>query len=100
MDNVVIDAGGGVVINAKNVANLKKKGSLVCLWAEPKDILERTKKYSHRPLLKVENPLDKITELMNKRKPYYERADYHLNTSAMDVDEAISAVIKFFSDKK
>ena len=92
MENVVVDAGGGVVIDAQNVENLKKKGIIVCLWAEPEVILERTKKYSHRPLLNVANPLEKIKELLAARKPFYERADYHIYTSKMTLDEVAGEI--------
>ena len=86
MDGVVIDAGGGVVLNPENIANLKEKGVVVSLWAEPKDIFERTKRYTHRPLLNVNNPLKKIKELLQLIKtekiergiPYRE-----LNSSGM-----------------
>ena len=86
-ENAVIDAGGGVVIDPENVKNLMKKGTLICLWAEPETILERTEKYSHRPLLKVRRPLGKIKELLAERRPFYERAGYHINTSRIPVEK-------------
>lgn len=95
MDNVVIDTGGGVVTNPENVKNLKEKGVLVCLWSSPEDVYARTKKYTNRPLLNVEDPLKKIKELLEKRKPYYEQADYHINTSEVSIDEAVKAVLGF-----
>jgi len=92
MKGVVIDAGGGAVINPKNVENLKKHAILVCLWAEPEAILERTKKYTHRPLLSVGDPLAKIKELLDRRKPFYERADYHVHTSQMTIDRVVNEI--------
>lgn len=86
-ENAVIDAGGGVVIDADNVKNLKKSGIVICLWAEPEIILQRTKRYAERPLLNVADPLGKIKELLEYRKPFYERADYHINTSGMSAEE-------------
>ncbi|MCK4463342.1 MAG: shikimate kinase, partial [Candidatus Omnitrophica bacterium] len=46
LDNVVLDAGGGIVMDLENIRNLRKKGLLVCLWADPKDIYKRTKYYA------------------------------------------------------
>ncbi|MFC1576088.1 shikimate kinase [Candidatus Omnitrophota bacterium] len=86
MEGVVVDAGGGVVVDPENLANLKKTSSIICLWAEPGEILERTRRTSHRPLLKVQEPLAKIKDLLNKRKPFYERADHHICTSKMSVE--------------
>jgi len=94
MSGAVIDAGGGAVTAPENLAELKRDGILVCLWADPKDIYDRTKGFTHRPLLQVENPLEKISELLDKRKPYYERADHHINTSAMSIDEAVESILK------
>jgi shikimate kinase len=92
MENVVIDAGGGAVTDPENVEHLKKKGIIVCLWAEPEVILDRTKKYTHRPLLNVGNPLEKIRELLMVRKPFYERADYHIHTSKMTPGQVVEEI--------
>ncbi len=98
MENVVIDAGGGVIIDAENVKNLKEKGIVICLWAEPEVILERTKKYTHRPLLSVSDPLKKIKELLTFRKPFYERSDYHIYTSKMTLGHVVDETERMVSE--
>ena len=98
MENVVVDAGGGVVIDSENIVNLKKKGVVICLWAEPKVILERTKVFTHRPLLDVKNPLEKISKLLNSRKPFYERADYHIHTSKMEAGKVTDEIERIAKD--
>ena len=100
MENVVVDAGGGVSIDPENVQNLKEKGIIICLWAEPEVILERTKKYAHRPLLNVSDPLAKIKELLEKRKPFYERADHHIVTSKLSLDGVINEIERIIKDAK
>ena len=92
LEGVVVDAGGGAVTDPENVENLKKKGVLICLWAEPEVILERIKKFRHRPLLNVKNPLDKIRRMLDHRKPFYERADFHIRTSKMPVEKVVSEI--------
>jgi len=97
MENAVIDAGGGVIIDPENLKNLKKKGKVVCLRAEPGIILERTKKHAHRPLLNVRDPLGKIKELLESRRPFYERADCRIDTSAMSTErvaDEIEGIVK------
>ena len=98
MENVVIDAGGGVIIDPENVKNLKEKGVIICLWSKPEVILERTKKYAHRPLLNVKDPLAKIKELLNSRKHFYERADFHIHTSKMSVEKVTAEVERAVTD--
>jgi shikimate kinase len=93
-ENLVIDVGGGVVVREENVANLKKKGILICLKASPEVILERTKHAKHRPLLNVPNPKEKIQELLNKRAPYYSRADYSVDTSDLSIQEVVEKTLE------
>jgi len=92
MQDTVIDTGGGVILNAKNVTDLKRNGIVICLWASAAMILKRTSKYKHRPLLNVNEPLKKIEELLDFRKPFYERADYHINTSEMSIEDVVGQV--------
>lgn len=98
MENIVLDAGGGVVIDPENVGRLKEKGIVISLWAEPEEILERTKKYTHRPLLNVEDPLARIKELLLERKPFYDRADYHVNTSGVSLAELTTVIERISRD--
>jgi len=91
-ENVVIAAGGGAVLDEENIANLKKKGVVFCLNAPPEAVYERTKRYKHRPLLNVDDPVSKIKELMDKRAPYYARADHQINTSGKTVEEVVEEV--------
>lgn len=93
LENAVIAAGGGVMLNEENVLNLKKKGTIACLNATPEIIYERTKKYKSRPLLNVDNPILKIKGLLEYRKPFYAKADYQIDTSNKTVQEVVKEVI-------
>ncbi|RKY36519.1 MAG: shikimate kinase [Candidatus Omnitrophota bacterium] len=98
--NKVIACGGGVVLAQENIDHLKKSGTVVCLYARPEVILERTKSYAHRPLLNVADPQAKIAELLNARQPYYLQADYVIDTSDLNVEQVISAVLRVVSNDK
>ena len=78
--NVVISTGGGTVLRQQNMDALKKTGTVVCLTATPETILERTGSSDDRPLLLVDNPLEKIRELLQFRMPFYEKADLMIDT--------------------
>lgn len=96
-DKVVISTGGGAVLRQENMDNLRKKGIIVCLTASPETILKRTSNERSRPLLQVEDPLKKIKELLEFRKPYYERSDIMIDTegkSPLEVAEEIIERIK------
>jgi len=95
-ENSIIDTGGGVVINEDNVKDLKKNGLIFCLNATPEEILRRTKRYVHRPLLNVDDPLTEIKELLNKRKEYYKRADYQIDTNGKSIEEIAKEIIEIY----
>lgn len=94
--NSVIDAGGGVVIDASNVENLKKNGLIFCLNATPEEILKRTEKYTHRPLLDIDDPLAEIKRLLEERKDYYKRADYQIDTTGRTPAEVSKEIIGIY----
>ena len=95
LDDIVIDAGGGVMINPENVNNLKANGIIICLQADSDTILERMKDKKDRPLLNVDDKLAKIKELMGKRTAYYQKADYFINTSNLSIDEVVKRIQGF-----
>ena len=100
MDDVVVAAGGGVVLDEENVKNLKEKGVVVCLGATPSVIYERTKKYKHRPLLNVEDPVKKIHELLEYRAPFYARADHQVDTSDLTIEQVVDRVLEIINRKR
>jgi shikimate kinase len=79
-DGLVISTGGGAVLRQENIDNLRKKGVVVCLSASPATIKHRLRGNANRPLLKVEDPLARIKELLAIRQPYYDKADLIVDT--------------------
>jgi shikimate kinase len=77
---VIISTGGGAVLKQENMDILRGNGIIVCLTATPETILQRTSNNTDRPLLQVENPFKKINDLLQSRKPYYEKADIMIDT--------------------
>ena len=95
----IIACGGGVVLDEENVKNLKKSGFMICLEATPEVILKRTKNYKCRPLLNVADPKSKIDELLKKRRPYYAKADYSVDTSGLSTQEVIAEILGWLEGK-
>ncbi|MEO5356682.1 MAG: shikimate kinase [Nitrospirae bacterium YQR-1] len=77
---LVISTGGGIVLREENIACLRQNGLIVCLMATPETILQRTKGTTDRPLLKVENPYERIKELLAQRSACYRSADIAVET--------------------
>ena len=77
---------------------LKEKGTIFCLNASAETILERTGSSQDRPLLKVEDPKKKISELLAYRRPFYEKAGIMIETdgkSPLLIAEEIVEIAKW-----
>lgn len=95
-DNQVVSCGGGVVIDEANVNLMKDSGVLICLQASPDVIYKRVKNNKDRPLLNVENPQVKIEELLRIRRPYYQKANYIIETDNLSVQQVAQEVKSIF----
>jgi len=93
----VISCGGGLVTREGMMEALKQRGKVIALCASPETIYERTRHNSNRPLLQVENPLEKIKELLDLRRPYYSRADMSILTDNRSVQDIIQHIARFCS---
>lgn len=88
----VVSTGGGAVIRDENREVFKEAGLVVCLTARPEVIYERIKHETHRPLLKVPDPMARIRDLLESRATFYGQADLIIDTSEKSVDEAVREI--------
>ena len=99
MENVIIDMGGGVVLRDDNWVNMNSSGTVICLTADEKTVMGRTKKYKHRPLLNVEDPKQKIRSLFAKRAHLYAKADHCIDTGKLTIKQVIDKVTEIIGSK-
>ena len=99
MENVVIDMGGGVVLRDENWVNMKSSGVVICLTAGEDVLLERTKKYKHRPLLNVDDPIQKVRSLLAKRAPFYAKADHCVDTGKLTIKQVLDRIVEITGRK-
>jgi len=92
--NVVIDCGGGVVLDDDNIRNLKTNAVLIHLEASPDEIWARVKEETHRPLLQVDDPLARIRDLLTARQPFYNKADRSIPTDGKSIDEVCEDIMR------
>lgn len=93
--NVIIDCGGGIVLNPENVVVLKQTGTVFFLHATPDVIYDRLKNDKTRPLLQVPQPQEAITELFNQRLPLYRRAaDIEINSNDPHLSVPVDEILK------
>jgi shikimate kinase len=98
--NYVIATGGGVVLRESNLEALRKNGVLILLQASPDVIYERTRHEGHRPLLNTPDPLKRIKELLQSRRPYYKKCDFEIDTTKKTQEEVSDEIIEIFKEVK
>ena len=99
-NHVIIDCGGGVVIDPHNLTQLKKKSVVIYLSASAEVIYERVKQYTHRPLLQNKDPQKTIKELLTTRLPYYQKADYTIETDGKTNEQVCDEILESVNLKK
>ncbi|MGC8904726.1 shikimate kinase [Thermus sp.] len=94
-DYLVLSLGGGTFVDPENRKVLLERGPVVALWASPETILERTlRKPGERPLLQVEDPLERIRALLEARTPVYREAHVHASTDHRKVEEVVAEIVE------
>lgn len=99
MDKVIIDCGGGAVMDGENAEKLKKNGVFVLLKADAAVIRQRLNEAgtAARPPLKGKDTAAEVGEVLRERLPVYERlADFVVDTNNSTVKDAAVSVATHF----
>ncbi|MEZ5278182.1 MAG: shikimate kinase [Opitutaceae bacterium] len=92
----VVSCGGGLVLGAGMIGQLKSRGVLVCLQASAGTIHERTRSNQNRPLLNVENPEERIAAMLREREPYYRASGTQILTDHRTLLEVVAHVCRVY----
>ena len=97
--DAVISLGGGLPLRPENRELMKKLGKVVYLKASAETIYERLKYDDTRPLLKCDDPLSRIKELMAQRESIYEEsADIVIETDGKTPQEITDLIVKALNE--
>ena len=91
--DVIIDCGGGVALNPRNLELLKKNGIVFYLSGSVEEIYKNVKNQKHRPLLNTPDPKKKIKELLDQRRPFYEKADHVIEADGKTGDQLCADIL-------
>jgi len=98
---LVIAIGGGAIVDPRNYELLSENGLIICLEAKPEVIYERlfheascSPETEVRPLLTVENPLERIKQLKSNRQPYYAKSDWTIHTDCLSIGEVAEEIVR------
>lgn len=90
---LVLATGGGAVLDPDNRRDLSARGFVVYLCTPVNQQVERTRYSKHRPLLQVDNPRERLEQLMEERDPLYrETADMVINTEGLQAPNLVQLI--------
>lgn len=95
-EGTVVSCGGGLPIQPGMGERLKEKGLVVCLFARPETIIARTVGNPRRPLLNVEDPEQRIRELMAQREPVYLNTGIGVSTEGRPIAEVVRSIARLY----
>jgi len=95
--NIVIDCGGGIVLNKINIVRLRKNAKIILLTAPPEVVFGRISKDSEkRPLLNASDKIERIRKLLSCREHLYkESGDFEIDTKNLNVDQVVDKISEF-----
>ncbi len=98
-DAIVLATGGGAVLDPDNRRNLSSRGYVVYLHCTPEQQYERTARDKNRPLIKTEDPLARLRELMEERDPLYRAtADLVVTTEKRSAQSVAREIVRRLED--
>ena len=90
---MVVATGGGAVLRTENRQQLAAHAQVVYLSAAPHEIARRLQKDTQRPLLQVDNPLQRLLDFHAVRDPLYrEVADFVVAGSGLSAAQVAQRV--------
>lgn len=92
----VISCGGGLVTNPSLLEKIKNCGVVVVLYAGIDTLFRRIANDPNRPLMKTENPRERIEKLLSEREPIYKSAGIGIMTDGYTLQEVAEKVIRLY----
>lgn len=98
-DGIVLATGGGAMVDPANRALLREWGSIICLTASVKTILQRTDRGGQkRPLLSGEDREADVRRLLKERGSAYRECDMTLDTTYDTVSDVVRKIMLFVKE--
>ena len=95
LHGIVLATGGGAILREENRKLLKDNGYVVYLQCSVERILERTRRDTQRPLLKTDNPKERLQMLFEQRQPLYlSCADFKVDTGILKSKTVVSRILE------
>lgn len=90
----VLSTGGGAVLRQINRERLHARGKVVYLKSTPEELMRRLRHDTQRPLLQVDDPLQRLRDLYTARDPLYrEAAHFVIDTGRPSVATLVNMIV-------
>jgi shikimate kinase len=90
----VVSTGGGAVLRSENRRHLHDRGTVFYLKSTPEEVFRRLRHDRNRPLLQVEDPLQRLRDLFEVRDPLYrEVAHFVIETGRPSVATLVNMIV-------
>ena len=97
LQGIVLATGGGAILREENRRLLKETGYVVYLQCSIDRILERTRRDTQRPLLRTDNPRERIQQLFEQRQPLYlSCANFKIDTGIHKSKMVVNRILEEF----
>ena len=101
----IVSLGGGAIASEENFKIIKSTGKIIYLKSSPEMAYKRLRFKKDRPAFVFENVeaptkeqfLERINELLDSRKHYYERCDFIVDTDSQSVGKTVDIIAKFIN---
>ena len=98
-ENQIISLGGGSLENDFNFELSKLNSIMFYLSANVEILYERIKNNTERPLLKCENPKQKLKDLLEVREENYKKANYIIDVNNLSPNEVAQKITEIYYGK-
>lgn len=90
----IVSTGGGSVLRPENRERLHGRGKVFYLKSTPEEVYRRLRYDRNRPLLQVEDPLQRIRDLFDERDPLYlQTAHFVIETGRPSVATLVNMIV-------
>ena len=94
-NKIVVATGGGCILSKKNRSALSERGLVLYLTSQIDTLLDRLETDKSRPLLQVEDPRKKLSEIVLARDSLYrEIANHVISTDTSPIHQIIKTISK------
>lgn len=90
---LVLATGGGAVLRPSNRNALHSRSHVFYLRTSPEDLYRRLRHDTQRPLLQVEDPLQKLRDLYRERDPLYRRTAHFVVEATRPSVQALTGMV-------